>query len=158
MKKKIEIVDNFLSHEECDYLINFYEKNKDIQRLYQMSNGVPIMEIEITIIKEFDSLREKLNKHVYSQGCKVDWINIVKWGNGCSKNLHQDLASTETVYSSISYLNQGYIGGKTYFEDGTSVAPVKGRSLFFDGVYYKHGVLAVQNPPRYVVACWFKKI
>lgn len=155
---RIEIIDNFLSEEECDYLINFYNANKDIQKRYEINVNKFIKEIHITNIKEFKNLISKINNHVHMLNCEVDWINIVEWQENCNQNLHRDLASKNTVYSSISYLNQGYIGGQTFFEDGTIISPKKGRSLFFDGVYFKHGVLEVKKPPRYTLACWYKKI
>ena len=66
--------------------------------------------------------------------------------------------SDETTLSSITYLNDNFDGGRTYFEDGTTFIPKKGRSIFFDGQYYKHGVSKVENNIRYVVATWYKKL
>ena len=36
--------------------------------------------------------------------------------------------------------------------------PKKGRGLFFDGKYYKHGVTKVENEIRYVIATWYKGV
>jgi predicted 2-oxoglutarate/Fe(II)-dependent dioxygenase YbiX len=60
--------------------------------------------------------------------------------------------------SSILYLNDDYEGGETNYEDGTIFKPKKGRLLFFDGKYHKHGVNKVRNNIRYTVATWYKKI
>ena len=69
-----------------------------------------------------------------------------------------DNASQKTTLTSITYLNDDYTGGQTYYEDGTIFKPKKGRGLFFNGQYHKHGVKPVSKNIRYVVAAWYKKI
>ena len=156
MKNKIEIIDDFLFPEICDYLINYYENNIFRTNTHTVNNGKSI-NINITKIHEFDSLINKLNNHVYTQECQIDWIQIVKWKDGCSQDLHLDTSSDKTVYSSIVYLNNNYKGGQTFFEEGLVITPLKGRALFFNGIYYKHGVMPVEKGPRYTLATWYKK-
>ncbi len=72
--------------------------------------------------------------------------------------MHFDTANDETTLASIIYLNQNFKGGQTYYEDSTSIQPISGRGLFFDGNFYKHGVKKVEKNTRYVVATWFKKL
>ena len=69
----------------------------------------------------------------------------------------KEIEEETTSLACIIYLNDNFSGGETYFEDGTKFSPVKGRALFFDGNYYKHGVKSVDHGDRYVVAGWFNQ-
>lgn len=149
----IQIIDNFLDKKTCEYLIKYFEENPGKHCLHD--TGVNF--IEIKEIKEFDSVLKTINDHVFKiNKYKIDWIQIVKWFDDCSHGLHFDNSSDKTVYASVSYLNEGYIGGQTFFEEGTIIMPRKGRTLFFNGMKYKHGVMPVKKGPRYVLTGWYK--
>tara|TARA_R100001460_G_scaffold25385_4_gene51026 strand:+ start:3997 stop:4497 length:501 start_codon:yes stop_codon:yes gene_type:complete len=163
MKNKIEIIENFLSFKLCKKLIDFFENNTSLSELHPVNYNRYIMDINITGMKEFSYLFNKINKHVYSQKCKIDWIKIVKWTDDCSQQLHFDRSKKnykkiKTIYSSIMYLNSDYLGGQTFFEEGLIIKPIKGKALFFNGMYYKHGVMPVKKGPRYTLAAWYKNI
>jgi len=151
----IQIIDNFFDEKSCKYLIEYFEKNKDKHFIH--TTGVKFIDITNNesdlnfILKKIKDYVFNLNKY------QIDFIQIVKWFDDCSHGLHTDYASDKTVFSSINYLNEGYIGGQTFFEEGTIIAPRKGRGLFFDGVNYKHGVMKVKRGPRYTLAGWYKK-
>ena len=145
------IYDNLLSHDECDYIINYYKHNEKQATKFRdvfplpCDNGIDFLNYKLTkVSKEFNA--------------KIDWSQIVKWPIESKQNLHFDDASDKTILSSITYLNDDYDGGQTHFEDGTIFKPKKGRGLFFNCQYYKHGVTPVKNRTRYVVATWYKKL
>ena len=151
---KIIIENNFLQKDECDLAINFYKKNlervksfRDVFPLDLKPKDKPIY----FIIKKLQKFVEKLNH-------TVDWTQIVKWPTHSFQNLHFDDASDLTTFSSILYLNDDFEGGQTFFKDGTIIKPIKGRALFFDGNFYKHGVKQVDKNTRYVIATWYKKL
>ena len=149
--KKIFVQDNFLSKIECKKLIQFYN-SKPFSENFNGTYPLNLKHSEHNnLYKKINTISRMLNKSI------IDWFQIVKWPMSHSgKNLHFDGASLQTTLSSIIYLNNTYDGGHTYFEDGTSFAPVTGRVIFFDGNYYKHGVSSVKNNDRYTVASWFK--
>jgi hypothetical protein len=157
MKNKIEMIDNFLSIEDCNYLINFYINNKSFQKPHPVDNKKNIIDVDITEIKIFNNLFKKINKHVRNQNCKIEYTKIVKWTDDCSQSLHLDESSSDTIYSSIIYLNHDYMGGQTFFEEGMIIRPLTGRGLFFNGMYYKHGVMPVKKGPRYTLATWYER-
>tara|TARA_S200000501_G_C20290022_1_gene511061 strand:+ start:42 stop:512 length:471 start_codon:yes stop_codon:yes gene_type:complete len=149
---KTLIYDNLLTEDECNFAIDFYknleheaEKFRDVYPLQILEN-------------EMNNIKTKLSKISKEFNAQIDWIQIVKWPIGSYQNLHFDFDSDETTLSSITYLNDNFDGGRTYFEDGTTFIPKKGRGIFFDGQYYKHGVSKVENNIRYVVATWYKKL
>jgi hypothetical protein len=60
----------------------------------------------------------------------VDWLQIVHWPKGSFQEFHKDFESQDTVLTSITYLNDDFVGGETVFEDGIVIKPKKGRTLF----------------------------
>ena len=151
----MKIIDNFFDKESCEYLIKYFEENKNKHSIH--TTGVKFFDITNNI-NELNFILKNIKSHVFNiNKYQIDFLQIVKWFDDCSHGLHLDYASDKTVYSSINYLNEGYIGGQTYFEDGTIIAPKKGRGLFFNGVKYKHGVMVVKKGPRYTLAGWYKK-
>jgi len=147
---KTIIYDNLLNEVECNFLIDFYKNNekyaekfRDIYPLILKKGELEFLENKLlTISKEFNA--------------KIDYFQIVKWPIGSYQKLHFD-DTYSSILSSITYLNDNFEGGQTYFEDGTTFKPKKGRGLFFNGQYHKHGVSKVVNNIRYVVATWYKK-
>ena len=148
---KVFLQDNFLTAKECKELIKLYKACPTPGRFnttYPMS----------LTIGQLPKLEEKINKiGMHLNKSVIDWFQIVKWPSPNSgKEVHQDTASDKTTLSSIIYLNDNYDGGHTFFKDGTSFAPVKGRAIFFDGNYYEHGVSSLDKNDRYTVAIWMK--
>jgi len=92
----------------------------------------------------------------YFNNVLFDWANIVEWPVGAKQQFHLDTASDKTVLSSITYLNNDFRGGETLFEDGTKIAPVPGRTVFFDGIKYKHAVYPVTVASRFTLPIWYK--
>ena len=77
------------------------------------------------------------------------------WPPGSLQDSHFDDTRDTTILTSITYLNDDYEGGQTYFENGIVVNPQKGKTVFFDGKKYKHGVSKIIQGNRYVCAFWY---
>ena len=151
---KTLIIDNFISELECNFFIDFYEKNKNFSKKYR-----DVYPLEIPLVNPaIGFLKLKLNKISKDFNAEIDWLQIVKWPINSKQDLHIDDASKDTILSSITYLNDNFTGGQTYFEKDIMFIPKRGRSLFFDGKYYRHGVTPVEKNIRYVVAVWYKKL
>ena len=148
------IADNLLSQSECNMLIDYYKKNENFSKKFR---DVYPLDLKIKD-PNINFLETKLNFISKNFNSEIDWFQIVKWPINSTQNLHFDTASQKTTLTSIVYLNDNYTGGQTYYEDGTIFKPKKGRGLFFDGQYHKHGVKPVNENTRYVVAAWYKKI
>ena len=150
---KTLILDDFLSKEECHLLIKHYESNTENIKKFR-----DVFPLPLNFERELDFLTFKLNKVAKEFKAQIDWFQIVKWPIDSFQELHFDTAKKETILSSIVYLNDNFEGGQTYFEEGTMFKPKKGRGLFFNGQYYKHGVTPIKKQTRYVVATWYKKL
>lgn len=88
---------------------------------------------------------------------EIDWSHLNYWPTFSRHDLHHDTKSKETIFTSITYLNCSYRGGETFFEDGTSISPVMGRTVFFDGIRYNHGVRPISHGNRFTLSVWYKK-
>ena len=147
---KVVIQDKFLNKNQCKRLINFYNSQP---HKFKFNTTIPLNINKIG--PQF--LKDKINQAGRDiNNSVIDWVEIVKWPSpNIGKALHLDMASASTILSSIIYLNDNYEGGHTYFEDGTTFAPLTGRAIFFDGQYYCHGVSSISKGPRYTIATWF---
>lgn len=147
----ILILEDFISDREVEDLINHYKNNK--------SNASPWYGTStVTLDEKFSDLGLRINNFVKNFNAKIDWGKIVSWPKDSYQPLHFDDASKQTTLSSIIYLNEGYQGGQTFFEDGTVVSPKIKRALFFDGTKYKHGVNQIQEGERFTLAIWYKSL
>lgn len=146
MIKEIKIIDNFIDNKTIDALLNYYEVNKN--QALQFRDTFPLNIKNLPI--------KKIYNNIY-KGVVVDWLEIVKWPSNSYQNLHLDKASNKTVLTSITYLNENYSGGETYFKDGTIIKPKTGRTLIFDGMHYVHGVKTIKKGTRYTLPVWYKR-
>ena len=80
---------------------------------------------------------------------------ITIWPKDSRQESHFDNARDSTVLTSITYLNDDYEGGETYFENGLVIRPEMGKTVFFDGMKYKHGVNPIVKGKRFVLATWY---
>lgn len=153
----IIILDNILTVNECNKLINIYENNKDKSHVW----GNPIFyPLNFNFIQNKFTLNI-LNKiktivQIYNKNIIIDWAEIVKWIPKTYMNPHVDNASEKTILTSIIYLNNNYENGQTYLTEGTIIAPKIGRMVIFDGRKYEHGVNEILNNFRYTLPIWYK--
>ena len=137
----IRIIDDVLSKEQCKKLISL-----------KSTLGIDHMWGDTEVTKLSEIPEEIKNNNI---NFTPDWGEIVKWTNNSYQQLHFDDSSDITKNTSITYLNNDYDGGETYFEDGTIIKPKTGRTVIFDGKKYKHGVNKV-NGVRYTLPVWYK--
>ena len=81
-------------------------------------------------------------------------VEIVKYPCGACKVFHKDRTRKTTTGASITYLNDNYIGGHTVIE-GVDVQPLSGRTVYFDGMEFRHGVSNVIKRDRYTLSMWY---
>lgn len=84
----------------------------------------------------------------------IHYIDITEYPTGVSKPFHYDVARVTTTASSITYLNDDFIGGQTVI-DGITVQPLTGRTVYFNGKTQNHCVMDVIKGSRYTLSMWY---
>ena len=158
----IFIVDNVITGYECDLLMKLHSNNLDLSVKFpeDCNKGCswPILFDKLNDNDLTEIIRKIENVTQYYFGdVEVEWGELKMGDIENSHKLHYDLASELTVVSSITYLNDNYVGGKTIFEDGTEIQPKVGRTVIFDGNRYKHGASTNREYQRYTIPIWYQK-
>ena len=82
-------------------------------------------------------------------------IEITVWEKNSKHGMHFDSNRDSTCLTSITYLNEDYLGGETIFENGIVVKPEIGKTVFFDGRKYRHGVSPILEGKRFALPIWY---
>ena len=86
---------------------------------------------------------------------QIELAQIVTYPTGSSLHFHFDEARETTTGASITFLNDGFVGGEAALE-AIKISPLTGRTYYFDGKMYKHGVLNVIKGVRHTLSVWYK--
>lgn len=83
---------------------------------------------------------------------------LVRWSAGDGQPLHLDLERPTTTYAAILYLNDGFLGGETFFEGGRAIRPRTGTLVGFHGTTLRHGVRTILAGRRLTMPMWFTDV
>ena len=142
----------------CLNLINLYinnEKNSEIHRDTKL--------IDSRFIKDdiFKKVLLEINNtavSLYGRDTYIELAQIVAWPKGSFHPTHSDISRESTKCTSITYLNDDFEGGETYFTDqDLIIKPKRGKTVFFDGKKFEHGVQEIMKGIRYTLAIWYSK-
>jgi hypothetical protein len=155
---KIVIVDDVLTKTECLEAIKIFN-------LSRFKSSPQVGWYNDTLVYHTNntdeyllSLTKKIKDSIkfLADEIEVDWSQVVCWFNGSKQDYHKDTASSATVLTSITYLNDNFSGGETSFLNDIQVVPKIGRTVYFNGAHYVHGVNEVSNGIRYSLPIWYK--
>ena len=163
----ILIEDGVLTEPECTGLKWFFEACRNEER----TKTCDYTRTEFLDLQQFDSEKDDYLEHLtrihkkivanakkyFDEGLDVQWSEITKREIGVEHPPHWDYAQNNTCLTSITYLNEDYFGGETYFYEDMVVHPKKGKTIYFNGQDYLHGVNSVKNGARYVLTIWYHK-
>ena len=154
----IIILDDLLSINECETLIEIYHKNESFCHTHNGTFPLDLRNCQNNLDLLYPLIENLLYK-VYSINPYIilEWIEIVKWPQGTFQSLHIDNTSSDTIFTSITYLNDDFEGGNTHIDDGTTIGIKSARTVMFNGMRYLHGVTEINKGTRYTVAAWYKK-
>jgi hypothetical protein len=150
---KIIVIDHVLTEEECQSAIQFYNQVSE-KIVYEKTFVLHLETDNLWAKKIYNSFSDEKIKNKMI----IDWCQIVQWPTNSFQYYHKDTAKSDTVFTSITYLNNDYIGGETSFENDINIIPKIGRTVYFSGQQYNHGVLTVLNGTRYTIPIWYKSI
>ena len=156
MSSEIFFVENLFTSDECNYCIDFF--NTGTHQSWEETIVLFLNNDNMHVNNLLIRLSENASK-LYNRDYLINWGQIVKWPVGSGQDTHSDNITMDTSLTSITYLNDDYAGGNTYFlvdNVRTDITPKKGATLFFNGVLHMHGVLNVRNKDRYTLPVWYK--
>lgn len=152
-----------LSAETCERLVSMYAKNKLGAHKWETDNpNQPMYPVDFKAILNDDDFLWDVVDEVLELVCfhfgdlEVEWGEIVYRLKDCSSGWHFDTQSKNTAITSVTYLTDNFEGGETCFIDGTKVKPLVGRTIIFDGNYYKH-MVAASSDTRFAMPIWYKQ-
>lgn len=168
------IIKNFLGKQECSTLLSLLSEMEhrvnnlpeDIIDYYTsdfsiISKSEKTCKLSLRYRFEDDILRKKLNDALKNYSIyKFDKDNLlfghkfafVKYYTGSSLPKHIDKYMEDNgVLSVVIYLNDDYIHGETYFEDGTIISKETGTMLIFNGTKIYHGSRPVTGEKNVIV-------
>ena len=169
------VIKNFITHEECDFLISF--ENEKLHKSSVLINSAQNLQSKsresFEKFHEHDSheivttVLNKCSKIVKKPINFFERVHTVKYKTGGYYNCHQDAIRTmsgyDRTYTIIIYLNDEYEGGETNFPLlNKSYKLSKGDALFFhnyntDLSYTSlstHEACIVKSGEKYVANFW----
>lgn len=145
----IQEIENFYSFEECNNLIDYFKNNFLKTRIYNETIILPVSD-------NFNE-RNKLVSHISEQGFSLNYDQIVLWVNNSKMDLHVDgTIVKDNEFTSICYLNNNYVGGRTFIKDRHIESKI-GKLIFFNSKNLLHGVEEVQGA-RLTYIAWWKQV
>ena len=152
----MKVIDDFLTEDECDFLIDYYKKYPDKQTydatLFLLMKDTSLFDLRKSWI------RYRYLKRIKKEFClKLNYDQIVFWPPSSFKDMHKDgLIDKNNDWTSVCYLNDNYEGGETMIESDL-IKPKKGRLVIFPGKKMFHGVSLVKRIPRYTYIAWWQE-
>ena len=155
----LEIIDDFLSHSDCDFLINYFKKSQETTKwndtTFLQLEHTPITKIKVSWIRYW--FRRRIEKKI---SIKLNYDQIVRWNIMSHKDMHRDNSyDRSNDWTVVCYLNDDYEGGELTVEG--EVIPQKVGSLIQipqpEGdinARPKHGVSEVTKGTRYSLVFW----
>jgi len=149
--KGIRTYPNFLSLDQCKYLVNKFNPvlPRDGLSIHDLMSEVRDQKIYDISSKLVSHCRSKIDKNGY-----IDYHEVVIRDKRSQLVSHVD--KQDQFSSAIIYLNDNYVGGQTKICDHV-VTPKVGMMLTFPGNRLTHKLLPIQSGIRYVLTCWFIK-
>jgi hypothetical protein len=177
---KVDVVEvkNFLTKQECDALIDYYESSSNSWQLTCFYNArvmdpfepwrnesLPGSEIDERFLRELRIKFQDLAENVFKKDLKNLSLSAHKWLPGAFADFHSDnseLDGTPNAWQenklvTILYLNDNYEGGHLVFKDHPiDIAPEAGTVVVFDVGYENiHGVTEILSGQRWTMLASF---
>jgi len=176
----IIVLDNVLSNQECNQLIEFSKDNLKRSKISSSGEG-EVNDIRTSSSMFFqgneNDILEKLEKRISAIMCipieHAEGIQILKYTPGQEYKAHFDFfnsaskaAKNNRISTLVIYLNDVEEGGETYFPKlNLSISPKKGSAVYFEYFYNNedlneltlHGGAPVIKGEKWVATQWMRK-
>ena len=124
----------------------------------------------LDILNTYRAQMEQAIEQAFGEPVYTHLTTLVLWKPGQSMPRHVDDGSDQIdentkemlrirKYTSVTYLNDDYVGGETYLRNGDEdfiSVPTKGATILFYGDDRNaHGVNKLESGTRMILSCWF---
>jgi hypothetical protein len=151
----INEVNNFLNNEECEKTIDIFKNNFLYFRVHNndSNNSTIVYDIREDFKERLKIINFVKNLNI---NLTLNYDQIVMWPNNSSMELHKDGQTiTDNDFTATCYLNNNYIGGRTFVEN-KFIENKKGKLIIFNSKNLIHAVERVAGT-RLVYISWWKK-
>jgi predicted 2-oxoglutarate/Fe(II)-dependent dioxygenase YbiX len=167
-KKDIIVIENFLSFDECDFIINkaksIYLREVDIHNIgYNRKVSIgSIEDLDFVKIKLENALKD--NIFINGMESHVDNIQFTEYKTGDYFDWHEDRNSSiyrVGVVSTVIQLNDDYIGGKFEIKDfNKELFPIDNKkgSLYMFNPNLLHRITMVESGSRHSLISWISLV
>ena len=145
-RDSIQVIDNFISDKECENLISFCEESDLFKRSVIMASEADqkhsahrtsssaMMEINQSV-PIINNLKEKIADFLNIDTTKIEKLQCVRYFESEGFKPHFDSYVKKRKLTCLLYLNDGFVGGNTYFpEVDFGISPKKGSLLIFQNL------------------------
>ncbi|MGD7043191.1 prolyl hydroxylase family protein [Jeotgalibacillus proteolyticus] len=174
----VVLLENVLSHEECDQLIELSGdrmkrskiSSERVVNQMRTSSGMFFEESENDVI---GTIEKRLSKIMNIPVEHAEGLQILNYTPGQEYKAHHDFflptskaASNNRISTMVVYLNDVEEGGETYFPDlNITVTPKKGSAVYFEYFYNDeelnektlHGGAPVVKGEKWVATQWMRR-
>tara|TARA_R100000008_G_C3503577_1_gene124972 strand:- start:66 stop:557 length:492 start_codon:yes stop_codon:yes gene_type:complete len=159
----LSIEDSFLSHRECDLLINYFEKHySQNSHIHDDAHLIRLRDTP-TSHRRKSRIRNKLINYVQKKipSLEFNYDELVKRECGVYREMHLDTSENHSYqwgqvdWTCVCYLNDDFQGGETRIYDRL-IKPERGRIVLFKSKSLLHGTnMATSN--RYTYTAWWRE-
>lgn len=142
----IKVIDSFMSEKECKNLISYCEESDLFKRSVIMASEADqkhsahrtsssaMMEVNQSA-PIITNLKEKIAKLLDIKTNKIEKLQCVRYYKSEGFKPHFDSYVKKRKFTCLLYLNDGFVGGETYFpEIDFGITPKMGRLLIFQNL------------------------
>ena len=152
----MKVIDDFLSEDECDFLIDYYKKYPN-KKTYYATVLLLMKDTSLFDLRKSWIRNRYLSRIKKEFPLKLNYDQIVFWPPNSFKDMHKDgRTHKNNDWTSVCYLNDDYEGGYTLIEDD-EFKPKKGRLVVFPSKKMNHGVSLVKSRSRYTYIAWWQQ-
>jgi hypothetical protein len=148
MCNQMEEDNKFLHPNICKYCIDLIKSNMQLTEKFNSRYVLRFNQIEDPIINNLYKYYESINPKMF-----LNTLQLIYWPVGEFHDWHDDTIYYD--YTTITYLNDDYEGGRTIVED-VMVEPSVGKQVRFPAKT-RHMVTKLTKGHRYVIIAWFNK-
>ena len=182
--KNVMLRHNFLTEEECQYVVNLagplFQPSKlmtkdGLEEFYRTSFSAELVIPEDEVL---NGIRKKASEWLNVPEVQFEFFQCVTYGPGQEYQTHYDTFDDkfehgreelerlgQRKYTMLAYLNDGFVGGETYFPNlDLLVQPKKGSVLVFENIDEEgkiqksalHAGLPVTTGKKYAMNMWIR--